>query len=521
MSRVLAAEDDEASGGDRAKEVRMRRSGIHSQTDSIGLSRDQNPEAPAWDAFWRGVSLVWSRLGSRPAFVFVLLSLAFGSAISLVVPPLRGPDEIAHFLRIYSYARGDLLPTTEVDGRKGIFVEHELYTQLSFFKNAGERFARNREQGLRYGEIMKDYPHTGGTLDEEEQAAKFMPFAGTEGYNPVVYAPYVLAAASGDLLGLEFPNMLLLMRFLGLITFTVITAYAIKATPTLKWAFVLIAMLPVSLYNRSVLSADGAALACALVITALCLDAVQRSGRVWERSLWMTLCALSKQPQIVFVLLELMVCRITELRRRWSSLVLVVVPSFILSPLWVVAVSADIGAWRLFEAETNPREHFDPLWKLAYMWEHPLHFPLAAWIALTAWGNRLWQELIGILGWQDVPLQPWTYYALTVLVLLVPLQKLNLDGAARARVAVMTGCAVVVYIVTVYLIFFLVYTPLNIDHVRGVQGRYFVIGLPVAAIFLASVANVDLPRGLLATTAIAGSLLSGITSFKALLVAHW
>jgi uncharacterized membrane protein len=270
-----------------------------------------------------------------------------------------------------------------------------------------------------------------------------------------------------------------------------------------------------------VLSADGAALACALVITALCLDAVQRSGRVWERSLWMTLCALSKQPQIVFVLLELMVCRITELRRRWSSLVLVVVPSFILSPLWVVAVSADIGAWRLFEAETNPREHFDPLWKLAYMWEHPLHFPLAAWIALTAWGNRLWQELIGILGWQDVPLQPWTYYALTVLVLLVPLQKLNLDGAARARVAVMTGCAVVVYIVTVYLIFFLVYTPLNIDHVRGVQGRYFVIGLPVAAIFLASVANVDLPRGLLATTAIAGSLLSGITSFKALLVAHW
>jgi uncharacterized membrane protein len=348
-----------------------------------------------------------------------------------------------------------------------------------------------------------------------------MPFAGTEGYNPVAYAPYVLAAAIGDLLGLDFPNMLLLMRFLGLITFTAITAYAIKATPTLKWAFVLIAMLPVSLYNRSVLSADGAALAYALVITALCLDAVQRSGRVWERSLWMTLCALSKQPQIVFVLLELMVCRITELRRRWSSLVLVVVPSFILSPLWVVAVSANIGAWRLFEAETNPREHFDPLWKLAYMWEHPLHFPLAAWIALTAWGNRLWQELIGILGWQDVLLQPWTYFALTVLVLLVPLQKLNLDGAARARVAVTTGCAVVVYIVTVYLIFFLVYTPLNIDHVRGVQGRYFVIGLPMAAIFLASVTNVDLPRGLLATTAITGSLLSGITSFKALLVAHW
>ena len=497
----------------------MRRSDIRSRTASVRLLPDQNTETPRRYVFWSGLSLVWSWLESRPAFVFILLSFVFGSAISVVVPPLRGPDEIAHFLRIYSYTRGGLLPAAEVDGRKGIFVERELYTQLSFFKNAGERFARNREQGLRYSEIMKQYPPPGGTLHGE--GTKFMPFAGTEGYNPVAYAPYVLAVAIGNLLGLDFPNMLLLMRFFGLITFTAVAAYAIKLTPTLKWAFVLIAMLPVSIYNRSVLSADGAALTYALVITALCFSAVQRYGRVWERSMWMTLCMLSKQPQIVFVLLELMVCRMTDLRRRWSSLALVAAPGFILSPLWVLAVSADIAAWRLLEGETHPREHFDPLWKLAYMWEHPLHFPLAAWTALTVWGDRLWPELIGILGWQDILLRPWIYFVLTVILLLVPLQKLNLDGAVRARVAVITGLAVLGYVVTVYLIFFLTYTPLNVDHVRGVQGRYFVMALPMAAIFLASMTNIDLPRGALATTAIAGSLLSGITSFQALLVTHW
>src|ERR1700730_13310482 len=44
------------------------------------------------------------------------------------------------------------------------------------------------------------------------------------------------------------------------------------------------------------------------------------------------------------------------------------------------------------------------------MWEHPLHFPLAAWTALTVWGDRLWQELIGILGWprcESVAIPPW------------------------------------------------------------------------------------------------------------------
>jgi hypothetical protein len=470
---------------------------------------------------WSGLSLLWSRLGSQPVYVFVFLSFAFGLAVSLVVPPLRGPDEIAHFLRIYSYSRGALLPATEVDGRKGIFIGRDLYAQLMFFKNAGERFAREREQGLRYGDIMKEYPGPGATLDEEEEATKFIPFAGTEGYSPVAYSPYILAAAIGNLLGLDFPALLLLMRFMGMLIFTAVVAYAIKITPTLKWAFVLIAMLPVSNYNRSVLSADGAALSYGLLITALCFSAVQGHGRVWERSLWMTLCALSKQPQIAFVLLEFMSCRIAGLRRRWSSIAAVIVPSLILSPLWVVAVAADIAAWRLLESETHPREHFDPLWKLAYMWEHPLHFPLAMWNAVSVWGDRLWQELIGVLGWQDILLQPWTYFVLTVLLLVVPLQKLNLDSALRARVAVVTGLAVLGYVVLVYLIFFLTYTPLNIDHVRGVQGRYFVIALPVAAIFLSSVVNVDLPRGVLATTAIAGSLLSGITTVAALLEAHW
>ena len=85
----------------------------------------------------------------------------------------------------------------------------------------------------------------------------------------------------------------------------------------------------------------------------------------------------------------------------------------------------------------------------------------------------------------------------------------------------MTGLTVLGYVVLVYLIFFLTYTPLDIDHVRGVQGRYFVIALPMAAIFLASMTNVDLPRGVLATMAIGGSLLSAIASFEALLGAHW
>jgi len=216
-----------------------------------------------------------------------------------------------------------------------------------------------------------------------------------------------------------------------------------------------------------------------------------------------------------------MVCRLKELPRRWRSLAIVVLPGIILSPLWVVGVSADIGVWRLLEERSDSSEQFDPLWKLLYMWDHPYHFPLAAWSALSGWADRLWQELIGIIGWQDILLPPWTYLVLTALLLLVPVQKLQLDSAVRARVTVITGLVVLGYIILVYLIFFLIYTPIDTDHVRGVQGRYFVIALPAAAIFIAAAANRELPRGMPAAIAIAGSLIAGITTVEALLRAHW
>src|SRR2546423_6564879 len=113
------------------------------------------------------------------------------------------------------------------------------------------------------------------------------------------------------------------------------------------------------------------------------------------------MCHVRAVLKIIFVLLELMVSRLKELPRRWPSLAIVVLPGIILSPLWVVAVSADIAVWRLLEERNDSSEQFDPLWKLLYMWEHPYHFPLAAWTAVSGWAGRLWQGLIGIVGWQE------------------------------------------------------------------------------------------------------------------------
>ena len=160
----------------------MRRMEVHRESVSVRLFPTETTALTAPTRFRSTISGIWIRIVARPTTVFIVLSLVFGGLIISGTPPLRGPDEISHFVRIYSYARGEILPTTEVDGRKGILVEPGLYSELQFFRTAGEVFAR--EGGLGYPPLVAGYRSPiGSTADEPDQAHIFAPFAGTEGYN--------------------------------------------------------------------------------------------------------------------------------------------------------------------------------------------------------------------------------------------------------------------------------------------------------------------------------------------------
>ena len=64
------------------------------------------------------------------------------------------------------------------------------------------------------------------------------------------------------------------MRFAGLAVLTGVIACAIAIVPNLSWTFLAIAMLPAAFYGRSVISADGSALAAAMMATALWLRGI-------------------------------------------------------------------------------------------------------------------------------------------------------------------------------------------------------------------------------------------------------
>jgi uncharacterized membrane protein len=457
----------------------------------------------------------------QPVAVFIVLATLFGLAAVVAIPPLRGADEPAHFLRAYGIARGEMVPSLADDeGRKGLYLPARLHDGYEFFETVRYHF---RTPDFSYRQVFAEYLRRKSIEADPARPPVFVLYAGSEGYAPVAYLPYVAGALVGSLMGLDFVPLLLLMRLAGLAATTALAVYAIAVVPYFKWTFLFIAMLPIALFERSIVCVDGAALSLALVVTALCLRAACGTAAAtppWRRAMWMTLCVLTKPSQIVFIVLEGMTRPFTELPRAWRSLGVMVLPGVVLTAAWLVAGSADMAAWRMIAGTGEPAEHFNIGWKLKFLLAQPQHFVNAA---LGTLGNLydLWREAIGGLGWRDTHLPLAIYLVLSAMFVATCLVRLDCDVSTRRRIAVFSWLTVLGYWAAIFLIFYLAWTPIHTEWIHGIQGRYFTIILAPAVVAIAAMVNRGSREAITATVAIAGAVLSGIAMVDAVIRSQW
>jgi len=459
------------------------------------------------------------RLVRSPVAVFLTLSFLFGLPILAINPPLRGPDEQAHFVRIYAYAHGEFIPSVESKGMKGTLLPPAFYDDNVLFNSIKFNI---HKPGFNYRSVFAEYrKRQSQPAEDRSSAPMFVPFEGSESYTVVAYAPYVVAGVAARVLDLNFVDSLYLMRLAGLVFFTAVTAYAIRITPWLKWAFALIALIPTTLYGRTVLGADAATVSFSMVVVALCLRAFTGRRSRLERSVWMTLCVLSKPPQIAFILLEPMLYRWRTLGTKWRTIAIVILPAIGLTLLWLWLADAEMAAWRQYADGLYKREYFTLPWKLEFMLENPLHFPRVMGATLVHEWFALWQQLIGVLGWLDTPLAPWINATLTALLLVTMLERMEVSTPARVRLAGYSVATIVGYTVAVFFILFVTWTPPTEQEVWGVQGRYFLCLLPLVAVIISTLCRNGLPESGRAAAGITGGLLSGFACIEAIWRVNW
>jgi len=424
-------------------------------------------------------------LSPHAVTTFIAASVFFGSLVIVATPPLRGPDETAHFLRAYGVAMGDIVPSLrDAQGRKGVLLSARLYAGFQYFE--GVRIKEKDTAWPGYGPEFQTYFSRSAVPAALGTGPTFVAYAGSEGYSPVAYVAHIVAAFAARALDLDFLATFYLMRFAGLAAMTALIGFAISLVPQIAWPLAALAMLPAALYGRSVINADGSALAAAMVVSALWLRGMlfPRMHSLGRQSFWMMLNALTKPPNLAFVLLEL---TSNQPRRWWHRLAVCALPATAVALLWSFLSETDTAAWRMVEITGQEPAAFDPVFKIRHLLDHPLYFPSAVVRALEQKDlGELWLQTVGVLGLFDTVLPRWVYPTLTVLVFGTFVTSLQTTHATRRSVAIAAATTGLAYILGVYFICYLVFTPHDVGSVWGVQGRYFVPLLPLLAIFVAA-----------------------------------
>jgi uncharacterized membrane protein len=113
------------------------------------------------------------------------------------------------------------------------------------------------------------------------------------------------------------------------------------------------------------------------------------------------------------------------------------------------------------------------------------------------------------------------YPVLSAVFLALCLERFAVETVTRIRLAVVATLVVIGYWLALYVIFFLVWTEIALNRVDGVQGRYLIVVLPVAAMAVAALVNRALPGRLVAALGLAGAVLGGLATIDAVLQVDW
>ena len=188
--------------------------------------------------------------------VFLLLSGLFGILTLVLTPPLRGPDELPHFLRAYGISLGEIIPsTTDAQGRKGVFIPATLHRDMQLYQRALEPLYR--KDHVTFPEVLADYARR---VPRGQARVRIRHLAGRSVLRPLRrlgrLCPWLTCricrgwprARPGG----AFFTMFYLTRPSGFVIITTVMAFAIALVPHLQWPFLFIFDAPSALFSHAV-----------------------------------------------------------------------------------------------------------------------------------------------------------------------------------------------------------------------------------------------------------------------------
>ncbi len=409
----------------------------------------------------------------RPERVFTAFGLIYGLLFLIITPPFQVPDEPEHFWRSYQISECRLTALKRSDGIGGFLPSSLMATVLPFYRL------------IMHPEVKQDRKEIIETLKVplRPERRAFLHFANTALYSPVPYLPQACGIFMGR--ALNSPPLLIMYmgRFANMIIWMILVHVAIKTTPICKWLFVLLALMPMSLFEAASLSADSFTIGISFLTISLILKKAfaQDEGKhdvlyIGTASL---LLALSKQVYFLLPLLLFLLIPVVRIGNRkkyfafFSAMLCLNLGAII---IWTL--NADIYRdiyiiyHKLIPTLSAERQ-------TAFILSNPLEYCRKIAATFIQDGRIYFDSFIGLLGWFDTQLPEGLRISYIIMLLFTvvagPAEAAEISFMQR----ILIFLTMAVSILTIITILYIGWTPVG-GKIIWVQGRYFI---PVAPLF--------------------------------------
>lgn len=416
--------------------------------------------------------------------IYVYISLIFGILFIFLTPPFQSPDEDSHFKKSYQVSKGNLY-STEKNGKLGNYFPKEM---LNYIDNK-LTYIGNRDKKYSFTEMVNDQ-YSKMNYDE----VKFNNYS-TNSIIPVVYtAPAIgilFSKICAKIFGLEMVStsyMLYFARLFTLFVSIIITAFAIKITPIMKKTFVVVSLIPMTVYLSSMVTYDNVLSSLVLLALAIILDITYKSKSMSKKQI-ITLSIigtilLNVKTIYFFIFLLMLAIPYKKFNGKDKKIkTAIIIIGLILGFTFLLKLPQ-------FFINTTSASNSLVNKQLNFVLKHP--FKYLEILLINIKNQRFFQlsSMIGLFGLIDTYCPMPIIFMAYINLILIALSEGSTEKIKVSKwLKILSIIYVVIDIIAIFSALYITWTPMIIgkvgtNDITGVQGRYFIpLIMPLLLVF--------------------------------------
>lgn len=402
--------------------------------------------------------------------VFVFIALIFGLLYVLILPPFQSVDEGMHFFRTYQISMGHLT-AKNTNGKIGDILPKDLAS----FYNRYTPLIKHMDKKTNITNIKNELH-----LKLNKDNTTYIEFTNTALYSPTCYISQLPGVILAKTLNLPLGIIFYLGRISNLIFYCLVIYCALKITPFFKTPMMLLALMPMSLSLAGAYTSDVMVFGLNFIFFAMILKLLVNNDKYIKNLLIMAilgfLIALTKSYILLLPLIFLIPSRNFKNQKRYW----IFITSFWLS----VIAGATIWYFNSKGLSLNMNTVFaNSKAQKMFILTHPFNY---IWIMIKTFFvkmPRLYVTMIGVLGWQDTPLDWITYMIYPILIYFgINNEAFNFKLQNWQKWVIIA--TIIFGIILTYTSLYIMWSPVKNPVVLGLNGKYFIpLMLPFLLLF--------------------------------------